>query len=167
MKVILLMAVTADGMIARDSMQAVDWTGKADKKYFVEVTRQAGVMIMGSKTFDAIGHVLPGRKNIVMTRDKKRISQDKDLMFTDQTPGQILKELETCGFASAALIGGSTVNTLFMKENLIHEIHLTMVPLIFGKGLPLFSKSLDTQLELMDVRKINENHVLLKYRVKK
>ena len=166
MKLILLMAVTADGMIARDSLQAVDWTGKADKQYFVQVTRQAGVMIMGSKTFDAIGKVLPGRKNIVMTRDKKRVSHDKDLIFTGDTPAQIVKDLETQGFTSATLIGGSTVNALFMKENLVHEIHLTMVPLLFGKGLPLFDKSLDTRLDLLDVRKINENHVLLKYRVR-
>src|SRR3989339_1334438 len=119
MKIRLLMAMTADGMIARDSMQAVDWTGKADKGYFVRVTKEAGVMIMGSKTFDTIGKVLPDRKNIVMTRDKKRQSKDPDLIFTDQTPGQILADLTLQGFTSVTLIGGSVVNTLFIKEHLI------------------------------------------------
>ena len=33
MEVILLMASTVDGLIARNSSQIVDWTGKADKKY--------------------------------------------------------------------------------------------------------------------------------------
>ena len=165
MKVILLMAVTADGMIARDSMQLVDWTGNADKKYFVHITREAGVMIMGSKTFDTIGKVLPGRKNIVLTTDKKRISQDTDLIFTDQTPVQILEDLAAQGFTSVTLIGGAVINTLFMKDNLIDEIHLTVVPRFFGKGLSLFDKPLDICLELLDVRKINETHVLLKYRV--
>ncbi len=167
MKVILLMAVTADGMIARDSMQLVDWTGKADKQYFVHVTRQAGVMIMGSTTFDTIGKVLPGRKTIVMTRNKTRTSQNTDLVFTDQTPGQIVKELEAQGVTSAALVGGSVVNTLFLKENLVDEIHLTMVPRFFGKGMPLFKEALDTRLELLDVKKIDEGHVLLTYKVKK
>ena len=41
MKVILLMAVTADGLIARNSMQFVDWTGNADKKYFVHITKKS------------------------------------------------------------------------------------------------------------------------------
>jgi len=167
MKVILLMAVTADGMIARGSMELVDWTGKADKKYFVYITRKAGVMIMGSKTFDTIGKVLPGRKNIVMTRDKTRISQDENLIFTCQTPGEIINDLKTQGFKSIALIGGSTVNTLFMKAKLIDEIHITLVPRLFGKGLSLFKEVLDTRLELMDTSSIEKGHILLKYRVKK
>ena len=167
MKVILVMAVTADGMIARGSMELIDWTGKADKKYFVHVTREAGVMIMGSKTFYTIGKVLAGRKNIVMTRDKNRTNQGKELIFTSQTPKEVLSDLEAQGFESAALIGGSTVNTLFMKENLIDEIHVTIVPRLFGKGLSLFNEILDTRLELMDMEKIDQGHVLLKYRVKK
>lgn len=167
MKVILLMAVTADGMIARHSMQPIDWTGKGDKAYFVHVTREAGVMIMGSKTFDTIGKVLPGRKNIVMTRDKTRISHDRNLIFTSQTPGEIVEDLQTQGFESVAFIGGSVVNTLFITENLIDEIHVTIVPRFFGKGLSLFNETLDIRLELMDIEKIDKGHVLLKYRVKK
>ena len=167
MKIILLMAMTADGMIARNSMQPVDWTGKEDKQYFVRITREAGAMIMGSKTFDTIGRVLPGRKNIVMTRDKKRQSNDPDLMFTDQTPRQIVNDLALQGFTSVALIGGSVVNTLFIKEALIDEIHITIVPRIFGKGLTLFSESLDIELELLDVQKMTRAQVLFKYRVVK
>ncbi|MCP3872735.1 MAG: dihydrofolate reductase [Desulfobacteraceae bacterium] len=165
MKVILLMAVTADGMIARDSMQLVDWTGKADKKYFVDITRQSGTMIMGSKTFDTIGKVLPGRKNIVMTRDKTRISNDENLIFTNHPPTQIVNDLEKQGVDFATLIGGSVVNTLFMKENLINEIHVTIVPKLFGNGLTLFNQSLDAQLELMDIGEIDKGHVLVKYKV--
>lgn len=167
MNVILLMAVTADGMIARDSSQIIDWTGKKDKKYFVHITRKSGVMIMGSKTFDMIGKALPGRKNIVMTRDKSRKSHDKDLIFTDKAPGVIIKELNAQGFETAVLIGGTIVNTLFLKENLIDEIHVTIVPRLFGKGLPLFNKSFDTQLELINIEKLGQNHILLKYRVQK
>ncbi len=50
MEVILLMAMTLDGKIARTHSELVDWTGKKDKQYFVTVTRDAGVVIMGSKT---------------------------------------------------------------------------------------------------------------------
>lgn len=167
MKVILLMAVTADGLIARNSMELIDWTGKADKRYFVRVTREAGAMIMGSKTFDTIGKVLPGRLNIVITRDKTRTSRENELIFTHQAPEQILDDLKARAFDSVALIGGSVVNTLFMKKNLIDEIHMTIVPRIFGRGLSLFNEELDMQLELMDMDQFDQGHVLLKYRVKK
>jgi dihydrofolate reductase len=102
-----------------------------------------------------------------MTRDTTRINQGSDLIFTSQTPKEIINELPAQGFDSVALIGGSVVNTLFMKENLIDEVHITIVPRLFGKGLSLFNEILDTQLELIDIQKIDQGHVLLKYRVKK
>ena len=165
MKVILLVAATADGIIARDSNHFVDWTGKSDKQYFVKITKEAGVMIMGSKTFDTFGRILPGRKNLIMTRDKTRKSNDPELIFTDETPERIIKGLEREGYTSAALIGGSVVNTLFLKAGLVTEIHITIVPKLFGQGLNIFSDTLDTKLRLLDVEKINDNDILVKYGV--
>ncbi len=165
MEVILLMAMTLDGKIARDSLQLVDWTGKADKQYFVRLTRKAGVVIMGSKTFDTIGKPLPGRKNIVMTRNSDRKSQDENLVFTDQSPTQIINSLGEEGFESVALIGGAIVNSLFARENLITQIHVTLIPALFGRGLSLFRDSLDVKLELVENREIEKDHLLLVYRV--
>lgn len=166
MDVILLMAMTLDGKIARSHSELIDWTGKQDKQYFVKVTRQAGVVVMGSKTFDTIGHPLPGRKNIVMTRSRTRKSDHKDLVFTDQTPRQILVDLKQQGFDQAALIGGSVINSLFAKENLITQIHVTLVPAVFGQGLSLFNTDLALSLEFMESREIGKGHLLLIYKVK-
>ncbi len=47
MKVILLMAVSLDGLIARDQSHPVDWTEKKDKELFVEITKKADSIIMG------------------------------------------------------------------------------------------------------------------------
>ncbi len=165
MKLILVMAATLDGKIARGSMERIDWTGKADKQYFVRQTKKSGVMIMGSKTFDTIGTVLPGRKSIVMTRDKTRISHDPDLVFTAQSPEAILADLESQGYASACLIGGSVINGLFMAKHLIDEVHLTLVPKVFGQGLSLFDRFLDAQLVLLEIQKLEDNSLVLRYQV--
>jgi dihydrofolate reductase len=165
MDVILLMATTLDGMIARGSDELVNWTGKADKKYFVQVTRSAGAMVMGSKTYDTIKRPLPGRLNIVMTRIKTRISQDKNLIFTDQSPSEILKDLQDRGYERVALIGGAIINSLFARENLITKVHITIVPKLFGKGLSLFDHETDMDLELKEFREIDKGHLLLIYRV--
>ena len=164
-KIILVMAVTADGKIARDTQDRVDWTGKADKAYFVDVTQSAGAMIMGSTTFEAIGRVLPGRKSIVMTRKKSRKSDHPDLIFSSETPEEIIAGLEQEGYASAALIGGATVNSLFMEKGLVDEIHLTVVPLLFGSGLSLFKTPLDARLELIEMKLLEKDCLLFKYRV--
>ena len=165
MDVILLMAMTLDGKIARNSAQPVDWSGQEDKDYFVKITKEAGVMIMGSKTFDTIGKPLPLRKNIVMTRSKERQSQDDNLIFTDQSPKEILQKLSDEGYEKVTLIGGAVINSLFAKENLITEIHVTVVPVLFGEGLSLFDKAMESRLELMENKVLNSNHLLLKYRV--
>ena len=165
MKILLVMALTADGMTGRDDGHFVDWSGKEDKKLFVKITRQAGVIIMGSKTFDTIGKPLPGRKNIVLTRNPERISKPPELTFTDRSPEDLITALEQEGYSEAVLAGGPRINTLFARARCIDEIILTISPLVFGKGLSLFSDAVQMPLELIDVRRLEEQTVYVHYRV--
>jgi dihydrofolate reductase len=159
------MAMPLDGKIARASNQPADGTGKEDKKKFVEITQRAGAMIMGSRTFDTIGRALPGRRNIVMTRNRSRQS-DGNLVFTDQPPDLILRGLVQEGFSEVALIGGAQINSLFARANLIDEIYLTVVPVVFGKGLSLFDCDLNTRFLLVDTEGIPDGSMVLRYQVK-
>ena len=165
MKVVLLMALTVDGKIARSPEEFPDWTGSEDKRMFKESTLKAGVLIMGSKTYDTIGRPLPGRKNIVLSRDKKRVSRQKDLVFTSQEPRELLAGLRQEGYKTVVLAGGSQINTLFARDDLIDEIHVTFVPLIFGNGLSLFSESVNFKLELIDFRQFDSGQIFARYRV--
>ncbi len=165
MKLILVMAVTADGLIARDSAHPVDWTGRADKEYFSQITRQAGVVIMGSSTFDTLSSPLPDRLNIVLTRNKNRKSSFSNLVFTDQAPETILWDLEKKNYPFAVLMGGSRINSLFMEKGLVDEMHLTVVPRIFGTGLGLFHSPFDKPLSLHSLREIQSGHLLMIYRL--
>ena len=121
-KTILLMAQTLDGKIAKYADHFPDWTGKADKQLFVRETRQAGAIIMGSKTYDTIGKPLPGRRNIVMTRNAKRVSQWENLVYTSLAPRAILENLEKDGYQRVVLAGGARINTLFAEAGLIDEV---------------------------------------------
>ena len=165
MKLILMMALTADGKIGRTSTHFPDWTETADKKLFMSVSKDAGVIIMGSKTFDTLGKPLPGRKHIVMTRNRDRQSSNENLVFTCKKPADILHELDTEGYNVAILAGGAQINYLFAKENLIDEILLTYSPKLFGTGLSLFSNSVSMNLELLEHHRIGENTLRVKYRV--
>jgi dihydrofolate reductase len=163
MKVTLLMALTVDGKIAKHANHFPDWTEKADKKMFKDITLNAGVIIMGSKTYDTIGKPLPGRKNIVITRNPHRKSKTDNLVFTNDPPQKILADLEATGAHHAVLIGGATINSLFAKEGLIDELILTYCPIIFGVGISLFSSNVSLDLKLTAVSKIGENSVAAKY----
>lgn len=167
MKVILLMTITLDGRIALDSEHKADWSEKADKKIFVELTKRAGVIIMGSRTYDTIGSPLSGRKNIVLTRDKSRASTEANLVFTDQTPAEIVSSLEKEGFEEAVLIGGQSVNTLFAQVKLIDQIVVTISPLVFGRGLSLFDETISMHLRLQTLEKLGDNSLIASYAVLK
>jgi dihydrofolate reductase len=164
MKIILMMAMTADGKIAKTSDHFPDWTSKEDKKMFMKVTKEHGVVIMGEKTFRTFPKPLPDRLNVVFTLEKN-LPEEENVKWVSGEPEKVLEELEKIGYKSAILGGGTNLNTQFLKKNLISEIYLTVEPKIFGDGLGIFGGDFDANLNLKSFEKISESAVLLKYEV--
>ena len=167
MKVILIMAITVDGKIGKNRDHFPDWTGTEDKRLFAKLSMEAGVVIMGSRTFDTIGKPLPQRKNVILTRNKSRKSEWENLVYTDQPPAAILSDLEAEGFTQVVLAGGTLINSLFARAKLIDEVIVTVSPFIFGYGLSLFSEEIAMDLELQEVERLGQNLAYLRYKVRK
>ena len=66
MKITMIAAVAANDAIGIDNK--MPWYLPGDLRYFKAVTMGKPI-IMGRKTFESLGRPLPGRVNIVMTRD--------------------------------------------------------------------------------------------------
>ena len=66
MRLGMIVAMDLDGVIGRDS--DLPWHLPADLKHFKDTTMGCP-MIMGRRTYDAIGRPLPGRTSVVITRD--------------------------------------------------------------------------------------------------
>ena len=77
----MIAAVADNGVIGVNN--ALPWRIPADLKYFKRLTLGKKI-IMGRKTFESIGSPLPGRKNIVITRnvDWQCASQDVDIVHS-------------------------------------------------------------------------------------
>ena len=67
MEVVLVAAIAENGVIGAGG--AIPWRLKSDMKRFKALTLNKPV-VMGRKTFVSIGRPLPGRTNIVVTRDR-------------------------------------------------------------------------------------------------
>ncbi|MCW7754483.1 dihydrofolate reductase family protein [Desulfobotulus sp. H1] len=166
-RVILVMARTLDGRTARGPGDPLGWTERADKVHFADFTRRVGVVIMGAKTFDAMGAPLPGRKNIVFTRSpEKRAGNSPNLVFTSGPVEKVLANLADQGYREAALIGGSELNAVFARKGCIDEMMVTVSPLFFGEGPGLFAETVSMDLQLAGVKLLGENSLLLHYRVR-
>lgn len=164
MKVILIAAVSADGFIGKDTSHFADWTSKEDKKLFVELTKKAGVIIMGRNTYETIGKALPDRLNIVYT---SRTLDNHEIQTTQEEPSELLSRLTSEGYEEAALCGGQAVYDLFLKSGLVDELYITVEPMLFGSGITLSKSLSESRLKLLGFKKLNDDTLNLHYKVEK
>src|SRR6185436_19967096 len=109
MKTFIIAAVTADGYIAKDSQHSpFNWTGKADKKRFIELTKKAGVVVMGSTTYKTIGQPLKDRLNIIYSRSQTFPGTES----TQDQPKDLIKKLEDRGCKEVAICGRSHIYSM-------------------------------------------------------
>lgn len=166
MKITCLMAQTLDGRIAKDADHFPDWTEKADKKFFMETTKAAGVMVFGRTTFETLPGVLPGRLHIVMSRKAGDWDErEPNVVFTNKTPSQITTKLKELTYQHIIVAGGAITNSLWIEAGLIDELLVTISPVLFGEGIGVFKEGVEINLELTELDRIGENTLVAKYAV--
>ena len=95
------------------------WHIPEDLKKFKSIT-MGKPMIMGRSTFESIGKALPGRKNIVMTRDKEYQADGISVAHN------LEEALILCEQASEIMIiGGGEIYKLFF--GMVNRLYLTNV----------------------------------------
>ncbi len=117
MRVSLIVAVAENGVIGRDG--DLPWRIPADLKFFKETTTGHPI-VMGRKTNQSIGHALPGRMNIVMTRDSDFAGEDVVVV------GDLDAAFRAAGDAAEVMvIGGAQIYALALPR--ADRIYLTEV----------------------------------------
>lgn len=164
MKVFIIAAISADGFIARNTTELADWTSSEDKKLFVKLTKEAGVMVMGATTLATIGRALPGRRTIVYTTHPQDINIE-GVEPTTEDPKLLVERLKNEGAEAIAVCGGRSIYSLFLQAGLVDELYLTVEPVLFGSGIGLFKDELNTKLSLLEATNLNKDVILLHYAV--
>lgn len=165
MHVSIVAAVSLDGKIAQSPDQSsFDWTSPEDKDFFISKTKAAGAVIMGRRTFETIGKPLADRLIVVMTRSADRYqSTPGQVEYSAAEPAAILAALEEKGFEEVVIAGGAEVYSLFLKEKLVTDLHLTTHPVIFGSGVPFVHGDLLQSFKLVSTEKLGEQATLSHY----
>lgn len=173
MKVILYMAITANGLIAREDDDA-SWVTKTEWKSFSGMIRKHGNMIVGRRTHEIM--VKSGeftrskldKVNTVVVTHQPLTIHDSRYVSIATSPRQALTILKQKGHKTALLCGGGRLNASVMKEKLVDEIYLDIEPIVLGKGIKLFAEvDFETRLELQGVKRLSPNEVQLWYKVRK
>ena len=132
MDIILIAAITADGYIARHNKEVVDWS--QDLHLFRKQTMGYPV-IMGSQTKKTLAMDLDGRETTVIHRHSD--------------PEKVLDKLHS---DKCFIIGGGRTYTRFASY--LTHLYLTIHPLIFGGGIPLFP-DLDKDLDIIFLKMLS------------
>ncbi|KSU83385.1 dihydrofolate reductase [Fictibacillus enclensis] len=93
------------------------WHLPADLKHFKKVTMGKPIL-MGRKTYESIGKPLPGRENIILTRDESFQAEGCTVLHTVQDALD-RQDTELC------VIGGSEVFRLFMPY--VERMYVTRI----------------------------------------
>jgi dihydrofolate reductase len=143
--VILIAAVTIDGLIARHHREVTTWS--KDLPLFKKQTLGFHV-IMGSNTHDTLSTELEDRQMIVVHRN------DDPTSILDSIPG------DRC-----YIIGGGKTYARFAP--FLTHLYITPHPLVFGKGIPLFDGAIpDLELVFQQMVSVDEKGGIFQYQYK-
>lgn len=116
-KLALIVAASENNVIGKDN--DLPWRLSADLKKFKSLTMGHSI-VMGRKTFESIGRLLPGRKTVIITRNENFSFDGASVVHS------IDQALEVCvGQEKVFLIGGAEIYRLAMP--MVDEIYLTRV----------------------------------------
>ena len=152
MKISSIVAVSTNNAIGVDN--DLPWHMPADLKFFKETTL-GHYVVMGRKSFESVGRPLPGRTNIVVTRNK--LFYNSGVVTVHSIPDAILLA-QQAGQEELFIIGGS--NIYKQTIDLWDRLYLTKVHTEIEKATAFFP-DLDMnkwQLTAESAHKANDNN---------
>jgi dihydrofolate reductase len=169
-KVILYIAMSLDGYIAKENddisfLSAVEQEGE-DYGYN-EFTQFIDTVIMGRKTYDkvlAFGIPFPHADKRTYIITHQDIMPMDNIIFYNKDIRTLISQLKTESGENIFVDGGAEVVNTLMKDDLIDEYIISIVPVFLGKGIPLFQPIRpEVKLKLTGSRPYEKGLVQLHY----
>ena len=148
-KNIVFIATSLDGYIAGPNGE-LDWLHSIPNPEqkdtgFEALLQEIDALLMGRVTFETVvgfGGDWPYPKPVfVLSNNLESIPeafQDKAFLVKGSLQ-EVLKGLHQQGYQQLYIDGGQTIQH-FLAEDLIDELRITQLPILLGKGIPLFGE---------------------------
>lgn len=139
------MACSLDGFIATEG-GSVDWLEpfqRTGEDHGVgELQNSVDALLLGSKTYEfalKLG-AWPSPKTPSWVFTRRKLKQlHPNITLTAQNPREVVELLKERGLKRAWLMGGGKLATSFHAEGLISSYILIIMPVILGRGIPVFA----------------------------
>jgi dihydrofolate reductase len=172
-KIKLYIASSLDSFIAGEN-GTIDWLFSDADYGYAEFYNSIDTIFVGRKTYEQSltfeEYPYKGKKVYVFTHNAKK-QKDKyasDVEYIDKDIPGFVRGLiqQPVSNRDIWLLGGGEIVSLFLNADLVHEIILSVHPIILGKGIPLFNKIKKlVKLRLVKSSQFESGLVQLHYRV--
>jgi len=123
--IVVIAAMDPTGLIALDGQ--IPWHYREDFKRFKVLTMGCSV-VMGRKTWETLPKKLPGRKNIVLSRQPVTFALGlPDIVVAPNDLGHFLRGIDMFD-KPLYVIGGAEVYKAAFESGVVDEVDLTIVP---------------------------------------
>lgn len=169
-KVILYIAASADGYIAKpnDDLSFLSLVQKEGEDYgYAEFTSAVDTVIIGRKTYDWVMKQVDefphaDKTTYVITRTEKP-AIGKTQFYTGDLK-QLIEKLKSESGKHIFIDGGAELVNVLLKDNLIDEFYISVIPILLGKGIRLFKEGIpEIPLKLVKATSYEKGLVQLHY----
>lgn len=167
-KVILFISETLDGYIAEENGN-IDYlidnnftSGDMTDREYEKMVKHVDTVVMGRKTYNQVSNKLSPNdypyddfENYIVTRHP---GEDiGNIHFVDGEIVDLVKGLKNKSSKKDIwIVGGSSIIAPLVNNDLIDTYQIAIVPIVLGKGIPLFSdKTNFKEFTLDSVKKVN------------
>lgn len=172
----LFIATSLDGYIAKpnDDLSFLKLVEKEGEDYgYSEFTKTIDTIILGRRTFDWVAreigaaHYDNGERDVYVITRTERPAIGKIKFYTGSLP-ELIRQLKDRAGKNIYCDGGGEIINELLKNDLVDELIISIVPVLLGDGIRLFKDGRsEQQLELVETKKFDTGLVQLHYRRKR
>lgn len=170
-KVILYIAMSLDGYIAKENgdISFLSIVEKENEDYgYAEFEKTIDTVIMGRKTYDKVlsfGIEFPHKNKACYVITRTPRPAEGNITFYNGSLKDLLKNLRKDYGKNIFVDGGAEIVNELMKENLIEEFIISIIPIFLGSGISLFKSGRpEIKLKLINTVTFEKGLVQLHYR---
>ncbi|GAB6109107.1 dihydrofolate reductase family protein [Fusibacter bizertensis] len=152
-KVILYIAMSLDGYIAKPDND-ISWLSiveQPNEDYgYQSFVDSVDMVLMGRKTYEKVltfGVEFPHKDRKCYIISKSRQGEDGNVEFYGGELSDLITSIKEHGDSTKNIFvdGGATLANSLIKQNLIDEFIISIIPILLGDGIKLFQNTLNEQ----------------------
>jgi dihydrofolate reductase len=161
LKVSVFIATSLDGFIARPDgdiewLHEVEQIGGGDDAGYRAFFGSIDALVMGRGSFEKVlefdGWPYESKPVIVLSKSLTEVPdtlRDR-VRINTSAPQELIEQLSQEGYARIYLDGGKVIQS-FLRAGLVDDMTVTTIPILIGKGIPLFGDlEKDIKLRLLE-----------------